>query len=437
MLETTLAAEVRRQGKVVFVNRYFYPDESATSRILSDLAFRLARLGLKIEVVTSRQLYDDPGAQLPALEAVGGVTLRRVRTATRGRSHLAGRTLDYLSFHLAAMATLVRLLEPDDLVVAMTDPPLLSISVSRLASLRRARHVNWLQDLFPEVATALDVRLPPQVDSRLRALRDGSLRCADLNVVLGERMQEYLLARGVARERVRMVPNWTDAARVIPIEKTRSATRTGLALDDRFVVGYSGNLGRAHEFDTLLSAAKLLRADRRFAFLIIGAGAKINTLRRAVEAEQLESFRFLPYQPPESLTDSLGAADVHLVSLLPRLEGLIVPSKLYGILAAGRPTIFVGDRDGEVARVVRQGECGLTVAPGEAAELVRAIRALEAAPETCSEMGRRARELAVARYSSERACALWRTLLGEIAPGVLPECGLAAADRATAAVADR
>jgi len=408
------------RAKIVFVNRYFYPDESATSRMLSDLTFRLARRGISVAVVTSRQLYDDPHADLPAHELVSGVTVHRVATATRGRTRLAGRAADYLSFHVAAGAKLFALLTSGDVVVAKTDPPLISVVTSHIARVRRAQLVNWLQDVFPEVAVALGMStIPGWVANALRSLRDRSLRRAAVNIVLGERMRDHLLALGIEAKRIRVVPNWADTCQVTPLQTAQSVTRQKLGLGGRFVIGYSGNLGRAHEFDTLLGAARLLREDARFAFLITGAGAKAASLRRAAESESLNNFHFLPFQPPELLSDSLSAADAHLISLLPALEGLIVPSKLYGILAAGRPAVFIGDPDGEVARVIREHNCGVAVAVGDSGRLAAELRSMLDTPRRLEVMGGNARRLAEERYTSDHAVAAWSQMLESIAPHVV------------------
>ncbi len=407
-------------ARVIFVNRYFSPDQSATSRMLSDLAFRLAERGVSVAVVTSRQLYENPNAALPAHEVINGVTVYRVSTATRGRSRLLGRALDYVSFHAAAGVELLKILARGDVVVAKTDPPLISLVVARAAALRGAVLVNWLQDLFPEVASVLTPgMIPSWLERRLIAARDRSLHRAAMNVVLSEGMRRRLLTAGVAPSRVRVVPNWADPASVIPQATDASATRQRLGLGGRFVIGYSGNLGRAHEFDTLIGAARLLRTDPHFAFLITGAGAKADALRDAVRGEGLDSFFFQSYQPAELLSDSLAAADAHFVSLLPALEGLIVPSKIYGILAAGRPALFVGDVAGDLARMVTAEGCGVAVAVGDCERLAAELTALRDSPERLRSMGSKARELALSRYTSEHAVADWLAFLEDIAPSAI------------------
>jgi colanic acid biosynthesis glycosyl transferase WcaI len=406
--------------KVVFVNRYFSPDESATSRMLSDLAFRLVEHGVSVCIVTSRQLYEDPRAALPARESIRGVQVHRVSTATRGRSRLAGRLLDYASFHVAAGVELVRILSRGDLVVAKTDPPLISIVVALAAASRGALLINWLQDLFPEVAAALAPdALPGWLQKSLVAVRDRSLRVAAMNVVLSEGMRARLVARGIDNERLKVIPNWANAVDVVPRTARESQTRRRLGLDPSFVLGYSGNLGRAHEFDTLLGAARLLQSDPDIAFLITGGGAKAAAVQRSVQAQGLTNLIFQDYQPPELLGDSLAAADVHFVSLLPVLEGLIVPSKIYGILAAGRPALFVGDPEGDVARLIREFDCGITVPVGQSAHLAAVLRALRDDRPRVTAMGARARTLALSKYTSEHAVAHWLDMLGAVAPHAL------------------
>lgn len=406
--------------RVVFVNRYFFPDQSATSRMLSDLAFRLAGRGVDVAVVSSQQLYEDPRAALAQHEVVNGVTVHRVSTATRGRSRLVGRALDYASFHVAAGLKLLKVLRRGDVVVAKTDPPLISLVVARVAALRGALLVNWLQDLFPEVASVLTPGLLPGWSERLLiAARNQSLRCAAMNVVLDDGMRRKVLAAGVGASRVQVVPNWADPVSVFPQATANSLTRRRLGLEGRFVIGYSGNLGRAHEFDTLIGAARLLRDEPDFAFLITGGGAKAEALRESVRAEGLGSFVFQGYQPAEKLCDSLAAADVHLVSLLPALEGLIVPSKVYGILAAGRPALFVGDPAGDLARMLTTQGCGVAVPVGDSVRLAAQIRALRGSPARLESMGTKAREIAVSRYTSEHAVVDWLGFLEVVAPSAI------------------
>jgi glycosyltransferase involved in cell wall biosynthesis len=407
-----IAAEKRTSQRIVLVNRYYDPDQSATSQMLTDLSRGLAERGFDVHVVCSRQLYDDADTRLISDETLIGVRVHRVATTRFGRNRLLGRALDYLSFYVTCGLRLLRLLRRGDVLVAKTDPPLLSILAAPIANIRGAVLINWQQDVFPEIASHLGANpLPRWLDECLRRLRDVSLRAAKKNVLIGGRMREYLGARGIPERKLCVIENWADEDAIQPKATTASALRDRLGLVDHFIVCYSGNLGRAHEFETLLGAAQLLKWEPKFIFLMIGSGAKMEALERAVAERLLENFRFLPYQPRESLEDSLAAADVHLVSLLPALEGLIVPSKLYGILAAGRPLIFIGDSDGDIGRIIERAQCGHLVSVGDSTALGGTLRKLAEEPDALARMGSRSRQLLCEEYGQKRALERWVVLI--------------------------
>lgn len=396
--------------RILFLNRFFHPDHSATSQMLSDLAFHLAERGFAVTVITSRQRYDAPDADLPAYERVAGVEVRRVRTPRYGRMHLAGRLLDYLGFYLAASLELARRARAGTVIVAKTDPPLISIPAAAIARLRGAVLVNWLQDLFPEVAIELGVgRLRGVAGHLLRRMRNASLRLAAMNVAIGERMRARLQAEGTPAERVCVIPNWADGAAITPLPQETNPLRGEWGLSDRFVVAYSGNLGRAHEFGTVLDAAERLAHEPRIVFLFVGGGAQADSLRAEVERRRLANVQFRPYQPRVLLAQSLGVADVHLVVLRPELEGLIVPSKTYGCLAAGRPVIFIGAADGEIATLLSDAGAGATCALGDGAALAACIRGFTAGgrAESAGIAGRRVFD---ARYSMQQSCTAFERL---------------------------
>lgn len=405
----TLHASVPR---VVFINRYFYPDHSATSQMLSDLAFFLAESGREVCVVASRQRYDCPDASLASREMIRGVEVHRVRTTRFGRANLLGRALDYLTFYLSAAWVAFRIVRHHDVVVAETDPPLISLAALIVAKLRRAYLVNWLQDLFPEVAGALGMWLGRgRIGAMLAAARDCSLHAARFNVVLGERMADRVKQLGVSEERIAIIPNWADDRAILPLPAAENPLIAEWGLAGRFVAGYSGNLGRAHEFGTVLDAAESLRGDGRMLFLIIGSGARLAELQGEVVRRGLQSFMFRPYQPRERLALTLGAFDLHLVTLQPSLEGLIVPSKFYGIAAAGRPVAFIGDRDGEIARIICRHDCGRSFSVGDSAGLAAYVRALAQDPSEVARLGGNARAALESTFSQAKAFDAWEEVL--------------------------
>jgi glycosyltransferase involved in cell wall biosynthesis len=403
-------------NRLFFINRYFFPDHSATSQILTQLAFHLAESGHDVHVITSRQLYDDPRANLNVEETCGGVVIHRLATTQLGRSQLLGRSFDYLSFYLSALRLLTALADQDDVLIPMTDPPLLSIIAWRVSRRRGSHVINWLQDIYPEVATELGVPLIKGPVSKLFSLaRNASLRSADTNVVVGTRMAQKLSEIGISLDSIKVIPNWCDDETIVPVVNEKNPLRTDWRLQDKFVVGYSGNLGRAHEFETLLATSQRLRNDPNIVFLIIGGGHGNTDLARRVEELGLsEKFRFLPYQSNELLKYSLSVPDVHWISLRPQLEGLIVPSKLYGIAAAGRPIIAVTAKDGEIAELVKAHACGLIVEPGNADEMAKAILQLATKDDAKLTMGLRARAMLDGEFTRRHAFRRWRNVVDSL-----------------------
>lgn len=380
--------------------------------MLGDLAFDLAARGHEVTVITSRQLYQDSNARLAARESLAGVEVLRVRTSTFGRAWLPGRALDYLTFYLSAFLALWRVVRADVTVVAKTDPPLVSVPAALVCRLRRARLVNWLQDLFPEVAQAAGARFAQGWSGRLLAwLRDRSLARAACNVVLGEGMAARLRARGVPGERIAVIPNWADGEAIRPLEHAANPLRRDWGLGESFVAAYSGNMGRAHEFETIVNAARRLRHEPGVRFVLIGDGRWRAWIEDQVRRDRLDAVLLKPYQPRASLAMSLGLADVHLVSLRPCMEGLMVPSKVYGVVAAGRPLVYIGDPGGETARIVSHHDIGIAVREGDAAALAAALLELRADPRRRLAMGARARALFEAEYDKSIALAKWGATL--------------------------
>ncbi|MGA6828432.1 glycosyltransferase family 4 protein [Nitrospira sp. NS4] len=406
-------------GKTIFVNRYFYPDHSATSQLLSDLAFDLASRGQDIHVITGGQLYTDPRASLLSEEVIRGVHVHRVRTSRFGRGSLWGRMLDYLTFYAGATWRLLRSIRPSDVVVAKTDPPMMSVCAAWAVALKRGLLVNWVQDLFPEVAGVLDVSGVRYVAPLLRRVRNGSLRKAQANVVLGTIMAQRLRDEGVPSDRITVIENWADGDLIRPVLKEDNPLVREWQLEGKFVLGYSGNMGQVHEFQTMVEAADLLKAAEEVVFLFIGDGAGRCWLEAEVAARGLTNVQFRPYQPADRLRWSLSLPDVHLISLRPALEGLIVPSKFYGIAAAGRPVIYVGDPDGEISRILQREQCGWSFSIGNAEGLAGRILSLSDERHQVIEAGLRARRAFDRQYARAHALQTWRALLEAVLAAAL------------------
>jgi colanic acid biosynthesis glycosyl transferase WcaI len=409
--------------RVVFLNRFFFPDHAPTSVLLSDLAFASKQLPIEVTVIASRLHYDSSVSRFPKKENIEGVEIHRVWSSRRGRSGLLGRSLDYGSFYVSAAWRLWRIARPTDIIVAKTDPPLISVVVTIIAKLRGARTINWLQDIFPEVAEALNVggRAGSLAFRLMKPLRNWSLQAATINIVVGSTMAAYLEGLGKSPVRTRVISNWTDERLITPIPFTENALRKEWGLAHSFVVGYAGNLGRAHEVDTIIEAMTFLHEQTadlssvgerpRIVFLFIGGGEKLAKLEKEVSRRRLPNVQIRPYQSRDRLPEVLGTANVHLVSLNPELEGLIVPSKFYGIAAAGRATLFIGAPDGEIARLIDEHACGFSISPGDGKCLAFKILELARDPSHCAKMGERARTAFEKNWTKSRAIDDWQEVL--------------------------
>lgn len=399
--------------KVIFVNRFFWPDESATSQILSDVAFALRVPDVDVTVIASRLSYSDPDERYLDTETVQGV--RIVRVWTSGGKSLPRKALAFASFYVTATIVAWRLLRRGDVLVAKTDPPLLSIPMLLAVRLRGARLVTWLQDLYPELAGELGVGVARGIVGKgLRWSRNRSLMAAATNVVIGRRMHALLIAQGVPPEQITTIQNWTSDATLIPDAQGYEALRErwGFA-PTNVVVGYSGNLGRAHDVDTLLDAAKRLqdkgRGDVRFLF--IGGGQLREQLDSRARALGLTNIICRPYVERTQLAQSLAVSDIHWLSLRPELEGMIVPSKFYGIAAAGRPAIFVGAGDGEIAQLLADHTAGLHCPIGDAATLADQIERLADDPALRAKLGTNGRRAIDAGLNQRAALDAWTSLI--------------------------
>lgn len=402
--------------RVVFINRFFFPDHSATSQLLTDLTVHLAQTGFNVTVLTSRQTYDNPLMIHPGKAAVQGVRIIRVWSTRFGRQHLPGRALDYLTFYASALWRLLYVVGRGDLIVTKTDPPLISVVGALVSRIRGAVLVNWIQDLFPEVASALAMEGSDWLERPLRALRNRSLLAARRNVVIGEGMAKKLREEGIPSENIRVIHNWADGLAIQPVDREKNDLRREWNLHDKFVVGYSGNFGRAHEFGTILSAAEILRDLTRIVFLFVGAGAQLTWMRHEVESKQLRNVIFKPYQSRDQLSMSLSVPDIHVISLLPALEGLIVPSKFYGIAAAGRPMLYIGDKEGEIPQMIRDAQCGFTVEVRQSKEAASVIREAAQDEYVCSRLGHQARMLFDQRFDKRYAEKAWESIITEAIP---------------------
>jgi colanic acid biosynthesis glycosyl transferase WcaI len=367
---------------VVFFNRSYYPDFGATGQLLTELCEDLvARFGFDVTVVAGMPLASEQ--QVRPLhwfrplrrEDRHGVRIVRAWSTSRSNRTFGGRVSNYLSYFSSAALGALRIGRPD-IVVSLTDPPIIALVAATAARATGARFVFLCQDVFPEVAVLLENFRSRRVESTLARVSRFAVRRADRIVALGDTMKRRLVeTKGADPARIRVIHNWADAEAIRPGPKDNAFARRH-GLEDKFVVMHSGNVGLSQDVDGLLDVAEGVRDLSDVVIAIIGEGARKAALQADAERRGLSNVRFFPYQPKAGLNDSFATADVFVVSLKRGLAGFIVPSKLYGILAAGRPFIAAVDADCETAEIAREHGCGIVVDPGDRAQMAGAVRRL-------------------------------------------------------------
>src|SRR6266511_4399908 len=399
----------RGKPRLLVLNQYYWPGVEATAQLLTELCEALAE-DADITVVTG-VLHGHEGE--PRKLVRNGVEIVRVPSTSFERSRLLARASNYVTYLSSALLRGLRRSRPD-VVLCMTDPPIVADVALLVARRYRAPLVVISQDVFPEIAVQLKRLENPFLMGVLRALVSVYLRRADRIVAIGETMRQRLEAKGARPERVHVIPNWVDTNRLEPLGKGTPWVQH-FGFDERFVVMHSGNVGHAQDLDSLVRAATFLRDLDNLVITIIGTGARHAELVALAERLEVEQVNFFYYQNRAVLPESLSAADVHVVGLAHGLAGYVVPSRLYGILAVGRPVIAAADPESETAQVVERVGCGIVVRPGRPELLARAIRDAHDGAYDLEEMGARGREWVEREADRSVAMRRYRDLLMELA----------------------
>ncbi len=374
---------------ILILNEYYPPDTSATAKLASIVAEALAEKH-RVTVVAGRPSYD-PDERYPysllRRKVRNGVTVECVGSTAFSRHKMTGRVSNYLSY--LALAVPRALAIRADVVLAMTDPPVEGIAGAFVAWLKRRPFIYNIRDMYPDMALGGGI-----VGDRLwvrlwEKMHRWGLRRAQRVIVLGDDMRERILRKGIEPARVVVIRDGT----VIP--ETLAEQSQPVAQEIRsgfpFVAIHAGNLGFYGAWDTLLQAAKLLEGEN-IALIFVGEGA--NRARLQTAAHGYTNVRFLPFRPAAEIPLVMAAGDVHIICVRRGLEGVVVPSKLYSVLAAGRPALAVASEESDVVRIVRDARCGLAADPDDPASVAAALRKMRDNPSELTEMGVRAREAA-------------------------------------------
>ncbi len=409
---------------VLLLNQAFYPDVVATAQHGKDLADELVRRGHRVTAVASRSIYGKSGAVLPKhehLQVPGGtspINVQRVGASIFGKAGYAARIADFALFYILAFAKVISTDRPD-VVVSFTTPPFIGLVGIINRWVRGSKAVYWVMDLYPDLPVACGVMKPASLSTRFfERVNRFILKHSDVSVVLGRCMQDLVLAKGTPADHVRMISIWSDTDGMDPIEPAQNPVRTAMGIPPQdLVVMYSGNFGIGHDAQTICRAMSRLKDTPGLRFEFVGGGKRRAEVEKYIAAHGLTNAKWHEYAPREKLGPSLAAGDIHLISLKEGVEGIMVPSKLMGIMAVGRASIFVGNPSSEVARVLTETASGLVVREGDDAGLAESITRLAGDPALRRQMGENARRALHGQYDSETACRRWVELLEEVVDG--------------------
>lgn len=375
----------------MIISEPFYPQVAAIGQLLTDLSEDLVKTGFQVKVVTGNpnNIFNKKN-RIPRKENYKGIEIIRLKNTTFSKYRMVGRVLNYLTFHFLVYFN-VLFCEKPDLVFVLSTPPFISFSGLMLKAFKGSKVIYNVQDLFPDLAVELGKLKNKQFIKLLKKLSELIMKKVDRLVVVGEYMEkkirEELLKGTSVNNHIVTIHNWADGEKVkvlrwendLDVDVNGDAENNYLkkkwGLEGKFVVLYSGNIGYLHEFDTIIDAAEYLAKEglKEIVFVFIGEGIKKSYIEEKAKENGLDNILFFPYQPREMLTYSLGLADVSLVTLRKGFEGMVVPSKIYGILASGRPVIAVVGEESEIVEIIREGNCGEVVKIGDYQALADSI----------------------------------------------------------------
>jgi colanic acid biosynthesis glycosyl transferase WcaI len=401
--------------KNLVITELYYPEQNATGHFLTGIAEGLVEEGQAVSVLCAQPSYNQRGVRSPWGERHHCVSIRRCWSTTCDPKKIWGRLLNFTTASLSIGWRALFSIDRGDKVLVVTNPPLLPFFVRVVCWLKGAKFVLLVHDVYPDVFVPLGLMQSSHPLYRMMSWVNGKLYAsADRVVALGRDMARLVEEKSQGQAHVSVIPNWGDVDVIAPTPKAENVLLQELNLSDKFVVHYSGNHGRTHDLLSLIEAAELLKNELEIHFLFIGEGSgKAEAVERA-ETLGLKNITFRTFVDRSELNTSLNASDVSVVAFKKGMAGISVPSRLYNLMAAGKPILAVVDDDSEVADVIREAELGVTVPPESPARLAEQILALKHDSKGTVRMAENSRNEAVAKYSYEAIKQQYRELFDSL-----------------------
>jgi glycosyltransferase involved in cell wall biosynthesis len=398
--------------RIWVVSELYYPELTSTGYFLTGIAEGFAST-YAVSVLCGQPSYWARGVRAPTREILHGADVHRCWATTFDKNKIPSKIINQITISASMLWTALFRINRRDIVIAVTNPPFLPYLMALACRIRGARYILLIHDVYPEIFTRIGILKPQSVSVRLMDIASRWLyNSADRIIVLGRDMRGLVTGKLKTRQnRIVIATNWGDTETVFPQSLTENILLSKLNLKDFFVVQYCGNIGRTHGIKDITAAAELLTADDEFHFLLIGWGARKRWVIEQKQARKLENLTILDPLSPKELCDGLNACNVAIISFSSGMAGISVPSRMYNVLAAGKPLLAVCDDDSELAAVVREENIGWVIPPGRPDLIVSTLHEAKANPERLSAMGKRARKAAEKKYTIDSVLQVYKDLI--------------------------
>jgi glycosyltransferase involved in cell wall biosynthesis len=385
---------VKGNKELIILSQYFYPEVASTGQLLTELAEDLVEYGYKIKVYTGKPSYYKNVEKYKKKEFYHGIEIHRLFNTNLDKNSKLGKIFNSLTYFISIVFKLLSSKDRDPLLI-VSNPPFLPIAGLLFNKIKKQKYIFLIHDIYPDIAIKLGYLKENSFIARVwDKFNYHILRNAERIIVLGEYMAGIIKRKYLPNNNIKIeiIHNWADEEFIIPIKKENNWFAKKNGLIDKFVILYSGNIGLFQDLETIIKTAVELKKYKEILFLFIGDGGGLNKLKELVKENNLTNVIFLPYQPKEFLPHSLTACDISIVPLEKGIEGLAVPSKIYGILASGRAVLGLVGENCEVADIIKSANCGFRVNQGDVSGLIEKIIYIYQNPELLKNMGKKSRQ---------------------------------------------
>lgn len=403
------------QKRVSLISQYFYPEMISTGHILTELAVELTKQGIEFSVICAQPTYYST-EKVNKKITYKGIIIKRTVNTQFDKNSLKGKIFNSFSYFVMVLWLVIK--EKDENpIVLVTNPPFLGLVGLICRILKGSSYLLIVHDLYPDIAINMGyLRHDSLIALVWEKINQKIYQSASSIVVLGRDVQKKIKDKlsSEYHEKVKFIPNWSDPNLICPVDQSFNPFINKMGLKRKFLVQYSGNMGIIHDMEIIIEAAQVLRDNEDIHFILIGGGGKFSKIKKMVENYDLSNVSFLPYQPRKTLKYSLCSSHVSIISLERGAEGLSVPSKLYGIMASGRPIIAIMSENTEVALTLKEFKCGIVIPPKDVLSLVKSITWLKDNESERKIMGLRAYSAFLKNFTVQHCAEQYHHLLKQM-----------------------